>query len=384
MGSRVRLDPAAVGASIGPLGRARMLPGAAYVDDGVLAWELEHLFGRDWLCAGRAGFVNKPGEQAAVAVGGTSVLLTRGTGGGLHVHANVCRHRAHELLRSGTRAHRGVVQCPYHAWSYELDGRLRVAPRFEGVESFEAAELGLVPVRHAEWGGWVFVDLSGEAGPFDDHLGDLATIAEPWTPERLVAGATRTYDVAANWKLVHENYHECYHCPVIHPELCRVSAPMSGENFAAPAGAWVGGVMDLVPGVATMSFTGESSAESLPGLDARQRRIVLYVGLGWNLLISAHPDYVLTHRITPVAPGRSAVECEWLFPPWVVARPGFDPSFAVDFWDLTNRQDWAAIESVQRGLASPAFVPGRFSPDESAVHQFIGHIAERYQTGCDT
>ena len=123
---------------------------------------------------------------------------------------------------------------------------------------------------------------------------------------------------------------------------------------------------------------------TLPGLDAHHRRIVLYVGLGWNLLISAHPDYVLTHRITPVAPGRTAVECQWLFPPWVVARPGFDPTFAVDFWDLTNRQDWTAIESVQRGVASPAFVPGLFSPDESAVHQFIGHIAERYQAGRDT
>jgi Rieske 2Fe-2S family protein len=105
---------------------------------------------------------------------------------------------------------------------------------------------------------------------------------------------------------------------------------------------------------------------------------VLYVGLGWDLLISAHPDYVLTHRLAAVDPGRTTVECQWLFPRDAVRGGHLDPSYAVNFWDLTNRQDWSAVESVQRGIASPAFVPGPFAPSEDAVHRLAHRVASAY------
>jgi Rieske 2Fe-2S family protein len=373
------LDPDDLARTLLPFGRARMLPRAAYVDDAVLAWEREHLFDGGWVCAGRASSVAEPGTQHATRVGATGILQVRDGDGALRVVANICRHRGHELLPCGATTSRGVVQCPYHAWTYELDGTLRLAPH-AGAD-IDTATLGLVPLRHAEWGGWVFVNVDGAAPPFEEYVGGLAGLLAPWQCERLAVGETHHYDLAANWKIACENYHECYHCPLIHPELCRVSPPDSGDNIDDLPGAFVGGSMVLADDATTMSLDGSSGAPPLPGLDERLRREVMYVNLLPNLLISLHPDYVMTHRIQPVTPRTSSVECQWLFDPEVAASPAFDPSFAVDFWDLTNRQDWAAVESVQRGLDSPRFVPGVFADAEDAVYHFATALASAYLGG---
>jgi len=368
----------AVEAALRPFGRSRMLPRAAYVEEEVLEWERRHFFDGGWVCVGRVDEVTEPRAQKAVRVGNTGVLLTRDEGGELHAFANICRHRGHELLACGTSAVRGVIQCPYHAWSYELDGALRLAPRFGDIANFESGELGLIPIAHAEWGGWIFLDVNGRAGALTQHLGSLAALVEPWECERLVVCATHEYELRANWKVPIENYHECYHCALIHPELCRVSPSESGVNYRDEPGAWVGGQMALADGAETMSLDGRSRGVMLRGLDAERRRQVIYANLFPNLLISLHPDYVMTHRIEPLTPKRSRVECQWLFPPEAAGREDFDPSYAVGFWDVTNRQDWAAVESVQRGLDSPMFVPGLLSTSEDAVYQFVTMVAAGY------
>ena len=190
--------------------------------------------------------------------------------------------------------------------------------------------------------------------------------------------ATHTYTLAANWKLPHENYQECYHCPLIHPELCRVSPPLSGDNYENHTGAWVGGTMDLADGAATMSLDGRSRRHGHPRPLAERAAQVAYIGLFPSLLLSLHPDYVMTHRMRTAHHRTTWVECQWLFPPEAVERPDFDPSYAVDFWDLTNRQDWSAVESVQRGLVSPAFVPGVLAEQEDAVYQLVTMVARGY------
>ncbi len=186
------LDLDAVALAGRPLDEARMLPAAAYLDEAVLAWERDHLFAATWMCLGRADMVDRPGRQVAVAAGPSSVLVARDGGGVLQVVANVCRHRGHELLPVGTPAERNVVQCPYHAWTYELDGRLRSAPKLPQRPA-GADDLALVPVRHAEWGGWLFVDMSGGAPDLAEHLGGLAAVAHPWLTGELVVAATHTY-----------------------------------------------------------------------------------------------------------------------------------------------------------------------------------------------
>jgi Rieske 2Fe-2S family protein len=221
----------------------------------------------------------------------------------------------------------------------------------------------------------VFVNALADEPSFEAHLGGLADLVAPYRPESLVLGAAHDYVVAANWKVVTENYHECYHCPLIHPELCQVSPPASGSNFDLP-GAWVGGSMRLRDGARTMSLDGQGSAPPLPGAPPGEVR---YLGLLPNLLLSLHPDYVMTHRLTPLGPSATRIECAWYFAPEAVSAPGFDPSYAVGFWDLTNRQDWAACESVQRGLASPHHRPGPLAPNEDAVHRFVSKVARGYR-----
>jgi Rieske 2Fe-2S family protein len=238
----------------------------------------------------------------------------------------------------------------------------------------------LTPVRATEWHGFVFLNVSGDAPDLAQHIGNLNTFVADHEPERLVQGAGIDYDVRANWKLAQENYQECYHCSNIHPELCAVTPPESGVDFG-PTGVWVGGSMDLRPHAQTMSFTGESGAAPLRGLDDKMRRRVLYFGLFPNLLISLHPDYVMTHRIVPLATDRTIIECRWFFAPEEVARDGFDPSYAVEFWDLTNRQDWEAIESVQRGVSSRGYRQGPLSVREDGVRQFDTIVAQGYLTG---
>ena len=217
-----------------PFGESSLLPAAAYLDPEVLAWEQEHLFDGGWVCVGRASDVPSARSQKAVRIGRTSVLMTRDGDGLLRVMANVCRHRGHELLDCGATNSRGTIVCPYHAWTFELDGSLRHAPK---VHQADTSTLGLAPVRSAEWAGWVFVNVDGTAPPFEQYLGEIPEMLANWDLHELAVATTHQYELAANWKLACENYHECYHCPLIHPELCRVTLANSGDNYRTPAGA---------------------------------------------------------------------------------------------------------------------------------------------------
>ena len=365
----------------------RMLPAAAYTSAEALAWERRNLFAGTWTCLGRAdevlsGSNGKPMTYRALMVGDVQVLLARdpnrSEAAGLRLFANTCRHRGHELLAGDESSTRATILCPYHAWTYNLDGSLRAAPGFRDLEGFDPAEFGLIELPVEVFSGWVFAHAlhprgSREVPDFATHLGALAGMVEAYRPEELVLAGRHSYEIAANWKVIAENYHECYHCPLIHPELCQVSPPASGDNYDLP-GAWVGGAMILRDGMATMSLTGELAATPIPGVDPTR---VEYLHLLPNLLISPHPDYLMTHRIVPLTPGRTWIECSWyVLPPADGSAPSAER--AIEFWDITNRQDWGACESVQRGLASPHFAPGPFAPNEDAVAQLVTTLAKAY------
>jgi Rieske 2Fe-2S family protein len=370
------VDPGELARALLRFGESTMLPRAAYTEPAVFEWERRHFFGGGWMCAARGAELPAPGDQLAVDTGAGSVLLVRGEDGTVRAFANTCRHRGHELLPCGTAANAKAIVCPYHSWAYTITGKLRGAPGFRGETGFDPARWSLARLPAAQWHGLVFVDGSGgAAGPLP--LRALDAIVAPYEPERLVTASVHSYDAAANWKILTENYHECYHCPAIHPELCQVSPPHSGENYAA-AGAWAGGWMRLRAGAATMSLDGRSGGVPLRGLRDEALRTVIYVHIFPNVLLSLHPDYVMTHRLVPVAADRTRIECSWAFAPEATSRAGFDPRYAVDFWDLTNRQDWAACESVQRGLTSPHASPGPLAPDEDAVYAFVTTVARGY------
>jgi glycine betaine catabolism A len=361
----------------------RTLPAEAYTSPDVFAWETERFFQGSWFCLGRSSELARTGDRRAVRIGSEGVLLVRGSDGALRGFFNTCRHRGHELLPcGGPVVNARSIRCPYHSWTYALDGSFKTAPNFVDGPDWQRRDPanGLLPARIEEWGGWAFVDCSGQAPPLAEHLGNVVGTVGPYEPERLEVAVTHEYVIEANWKLIAENYHECYHCSTIHPELCRVTPTDSGVAFE-PTGLVMGGSMDLMEHAETMSLTGESRGVPFRGLDARGRRQVLYLQLFPNVLLSPHPDYVMTHRLEPLDHGRTRIECQWLFPPEARDHHDFDPSYAVEFWDITNRQDWTACEGVQRGAAGRGYRQGPLSPPEGNVWQFIAVVARGYLEG---
>jgi Rieske 2Fe-2S family protein len=383
MADRVPIEPSLLERAAAPFPSAVTLPASAYTSEEVFAWEQDRFLEGSWYCVGRSDVVARSGDQAAVRVGGEAVVLVRGRDELLRAFFNTCRHRGHELLPCGEETiNRSFVRCPYHAWTYGLDGRFKTAPGFSGQPGFDPADAahGLVAVRLEEWAGWVFVNPSAEAPRIAEQVGNLDDFLQAYEPERLRLGARLDYDVRANWKIVGENYHECYHCVNIHPELCRVTPPDSGTQFE-PTGLVVGGSMELMEDAETMSLDGRSLGVPFRALDDRRRREVHYFQVLPNLFIGAHPDYVVVHRLEPQASDRTRIECTWLFPPEAWEREGFDPGYAVEFWDITNRQDWAACEGVQRGAAGRGYRQGPLSEAEEGVRQVVALVARGYLEG---
>lgn len=377
------LDLAAVERVLQPFERALTLPGDAYASEDVFAWEVEHFFEGSWMCIGREKDleVGEAGDQVAVRIGTQSFLLVRGDDGELRAFHNICRHRGHELLEVGeTRNQRGI-RCPYHAWVYGLTGECRAAPRFD-MESFDKGGYPLVEASLVSWHGWLFLNATGDAPPFEEQIGNLAMAIVDHGPAALRLGARHEYELAANWKIVIENYLECYHCSEIHPALCKVTPPESDITYGDRCeGVWIGGPMELRDHAATMSLTGASLGVIIPGLPEDLHRTVGYAAAFPNLLISPHPDYVMTHRLIPLSAGSTWVECAWYFPEEAFERPGFSPDYASEFWDVTNTEDWHACESIQRNVSSRGYRPGPFSYWEVDVFRAQSMVARGYLEG---
>ena len=371
------LDEKQIRPLIAGFGSSLTLPAAAYTSDEVFRWEEEHILRSGWVCLGHLNDLLTPGQIRAVEVGSEGVLLVRDGDDRLRAFSNVCRHRGHELAPVGDAIDARLIRCPYHSWTYRADGSLRTAPTLTQSPGFDPSDYPLIELAVEVNGGWVFVDLSNGSGPLEAQLGNLAQIMAPYETERLTTAASHSYVVAANWKIVVENYNECYHCTSIHPELCQVTPPDSGVDHQ-PTGMWCGGPMELKSHATTMSLDGVSRGVRLRGVDDDLARRVWYVTVWPNLLLSMHPDYVMAHRLTPIDHGATRVECSWMFPPEAFQLDRFDPSYAVDFWDITNREDWAACEGVMRGMRNRGHRPGPLSRWEGTVYQFMGMIARFY------
>ena len=374
----LKLDPDQVAETLHPVERASMLPPAAFADEDVFAWELGEIF-RGWLCVGQVSQVSEQGKYVMREVGPDSVVVVGGEDGRPYAFLNVCRHRGARIFTEPEGSVRKRIQCPYHAWSYGLDGALKATPHMEGIENFDTSCFGLIPVRLAVHGGLVFVDLSGEAPPIEEHVGDLLGHLDRYRLGELERGGKVEYVVDANWKGIAENYSECLHCPGVHPELNALSHYMSGEEVSG-SGAWCGGSMTLSEDANTMG-TGDGHATNRPpisGLEGEDLSSVLYFVVFPNSLVSLHPDYVMVHTLWPRSAGKTDVVCEWFFEPATVARDDFDPTDAVEFWDTVNKQDWYVCELTQKGVGTTGYTAGRYSAEESDVHAFDVMVAERY------
>ncbi len=346
-----------------PLREAATLPGWMFSDPSLYAEELRRLFHRTWTCVGREDEVVGPGGFLTVEVGGSGVVIVRDKEGSLRAFHNVCRHRGTRLVEEAQGTGRANLQCPYHAWTYDLSGQLRGAPHMNGVENFDKRDYSLHPVALETWRGFLWVNLDPAAPPLSQHLGALVDRARPFPLERLRRAHRVTYEIAANWKLVLQNANECYHCPGVHPQLVKITPYTSGEEDIH-RGPIFGGWMDMVPGAETLTATGRSARTPFPGLSAEDRRRVYYYVLFPANFLALSTDYITLDWFQPIGPDRTRLMFDLY-----VDRDEPDPAAdAMDFWETTNRQDWHICEMAHLGSRTVAYDQGRYSTEEDTVH----------------
>ena len=363
--------------TVRPFSEASSLPGEVYCDPENFVREAERLFSKMWLCVGHRTCLSAPGEVRAIVIGTESVLLTMDQHQQYHAFYNVCRHRGARLIPVGEKKKCQSIVCPYHAWAYGLDGKLQAAPMMNGTQAFTKSDFPLVPVRLEEYQGFLFINLDDQAESVANEFADFPDLSA-YQLSDLVCVARHEYDVAANWKLICENYSECYHCQGVHPQLHRVSSVKPGEDLGMYVGAnYNGGPMSLNEGCNVTSQSGKTNRPPFPNLPEEERRLIHYFNLQPNLFLSLSGDNVMTHYLWPIDADNVRIQTEWFFLPEVAAMPDFDPSDVVDFWDLTNRQDWALCENVQRGIHSRGQRPGPYQSGEGCVHAFDRWYVER-------
>jgi phenylpropionate dioxygenase-like ring-hydroxylating dioxygenase large terminal subunit len=352
------------------------LAGKYYCDPAILEQEWERIFYPSWLCAVRDERLPEPGSYITLPIGHESILIVRDKERNLRAYYNVCRHRGAQLCSGREGRLEGAVRCSYHGWTYSLDGRLIGTPHFRRVEGFSRTDFPLYPVALEVWGGFVFVNLEADrAAALAEQLGDIPERVRRYPLSTLQSGAVRVHEVECNWKILVENYMECYHCPGVHPELCDlVPLYRTGEVDAQD-----GETAYFREGAVTFTRGGTTRRPLMSGLNDEERRKYNGEMILPNMMLNLFPDYAHVRTLWPLGPGRTRILSQWLFEPATVGSDDFDPTDAVEFIDMVSRQDWDVCEAVQRGVGSRAHRHGVYTPQETHAAGFKRWFLERFE-----
>ena len=309
------------------------------------------------------------------------MLVVRGRDKKLRAFLNVCRHRGARVCMEKEGTGQRKLQCGYHAWTYALDGALVAAPNLTQMEDVDRTQYGLIPVHLREWLGYVWVCIADEPPSFEEtvsgavagRLGDH-DIIEGWNIDQLAVGRRITYDVKANWKLIIENFMECYHCATIHPELTEV-LPEFADGYAAQF--FVGHGAEFGEDVQGFTVDGSEGFDKLPGVDEDQDRRYYAITVRPTVFVNLVPDHVIFHRMFPVSVDRTIVECDWLYTREVV-ESGKDVSRSVELFHRVNEQDFDACERTQPAMSSRAYANGGvLVPSEHHIGEFHHWLTQR-------
>jgi Rieske 2Fe-2S family protein len=354
------------------------LAGHYYTDPSIFALEQSRVFESMWFAAARVDDIATPGKFETVDVGRESVILVRGRDGILRAFLNVCRHRGAKLCVDTSGEAKRSLQCPYHAWTYGLDGKLVAAPNLTRMPDIDRTEWGLVPVHLREWLGYAWVCLADTPPSFEDtvmgaaaaRLGDMTMISH-WEVDSLSVGRRIVYDVKANWKLIIENFMECYHCATIHPELTEV-LPEFADGYAAQY--YVGHGAAFSQEAQGFTVDGSEGLDKIGGVGEDQDRKYYAITVNPQVFINLVPDHVIFHRMYPMSADRTIVVCDWLYTKDVVAS-GRDVSHSVELFHRVNLQDFDACERCQPSMSSRVYAKGGvLVPSEhhiAAFHEWL-------------
>jgi Rieske 2Fe-2S family protein len=329
----------------------------------------------------RGSDIPAAGDFRTVTVGTESLIISRNRRGEVRAFYNVCRHRGSQICTEAAGSVKRAFQCSYHAWTYDLDGKLVAAPNLTRMPDVDKADHGLRTVQVREWLGYVWVSLADEPPSFEstvmqeivDRLGEVENL-DHYDLASLSVGRRIVYDVKANWKLIVENFMECYHCATIHPELTEV-LPEFADGLAAQV--FVNHGAEFGEGIEGFTVDGSAGVEAIPTIDPEQDRRYYAVTIKPQVFVNMVPDHIIFHRMYPMAPDRTVVECDWLFLPSVV-ESGRDVSKSVELFHRVNTQDFDACERTQPAMSSRVYADGGvLVPSEHHIGEFHAWLLSR-------
>ncbi|MEY3307740.1 MAG: hypothetical protein RLZZ413_1778 [Pseudomonadota bacterium] len=353
-----------------PFGQAVAMPKSVYTSAEFAELEQRHIFARDWLCAGRADALREPGDYLTMEISGEPILVLRDRDGSLRAMSNVCRHRMSTLLegRGNTRA----IVCPYHAWTYNLDGSLRGAPAMTLNEGFCKDQIALPQVRCEIWAGWIMVTLDPDVPPPSQRLAAVSDLIGPFQMENYVETFREEFHWATNWKVLAENFMESYHLPVCHAGT--IGGHVDLLKMSCPEGLPAFNYHSILKNDALDLALAHPSNTRLEG---DQRRTTWLLSIYPSLMITLSPGYFWYLSLTPDGPGHVNV----VFGGGLAPDFAADPASAVHFTrlktllDEVNIEDKGCVERVYRGLSAGLSAPGPLSHLERPNYDFARYIA---------
>ena len=348
---------------------ARTLPRKFYIEPDNLNQEFKKIFHNNWICIGRSSDLSIKGQYITIQIGNESVIILKSENDKTRAFYNVCRHRGTRICNKNEGKFSKTVQCPYHGWTYDLNGKLIGSPHMEEAKDFNKIDYPLFPIKTKIWQGFLFINLSENTTNFNETFEPINNFLHSWDLNKLIVLDKKRYSVNCNWKLIIQNYCECYHCPMIHPQLAEIHNYMGGRNNLY-SGPFLGGYMNFNSGKESITTSGKYCCPTLKGVKGKDLNRVYYYSLFPNMLLSLHPEYVMYHTVWPNGPDKCFVDCSWLFLKESADKYKDSIFEAIDFWDETNKQDWEICEYSQLGINSKKYSPAPYSGQESLLAAF--------------
>ena len=351
---------------------SRTLDRKYYTDKNILKKEYNNIFHSGWMCTGHISEFDNIGSYKVINSGNESALIIKDSDGLLKAYYNVCRHRGTRIKNSPCGNFSNNIRCKYHGWTYKLNGKLISAPHMEKITNFKKNEYSLHSIALQVWDGFIFINFDNNQKDFNSLFSPLKKKFKQWNIKNLKIAKQITYEVSGNWKLIIQNYSECYHCPIIHPKLAAIHNYLGGKNdlFEGP---FLGGFMEFNDNKESITSTGNFCCPPIPTVEKKSQNKVYYYSIFPNLLLSLHPDYVMFHIIIPQKIDKTRIICGWLFMEEILSSDKYNISEAISFWDTTNKEDWNISEQSQLGIKSKKYSPSPYSSQESLLASFDNH-----------
>ena len=369
------LDPADFESTRAPLSKASMPPPHFFTSEAVYRREVEAIFFKEWICVGRVEQVATSGDYFTTEIAGEPVIVARDEAGGLHAFSAVCRHKA-EIVATGAGNCR-VFSCPYHGWTYGLNGELLAARGMDSAECFDKSHHALPALHLEEWLGFVFICFDADREPLAESLSDLTERLTNYRVSEMQITAPENYPIACNWKVWVDNGIEAYHVDMVHQATALPDYPSNIWRAERPHGPYE--ILKVRPqNTSTETAMGASPVPLIEGLSEEERDQFLIVFIYPNLIINLLSMAMIYGVVMPEGPAQCRLAGARCFPPSTVQSPHFDDAVQVlyDTWEQLRHEDIQTVAPAQRGYQSRFAPRGRYSDQEQLPYRLHNYVID--------